>query len=105
MKQSKQVQLYNTNIQNRYTTIKTKQAKFSLEGIGINIVIFSRSGGTEVNFLLGRWTVISYNLFVFNLRLLALADWVMLLSSLGIGDEFVPWIIRYRCHRRILLGD
>jgi len=37
IKQSKQVQLHNTNIQNSDTTIKTKQAKFSAGYIGINI--------------------------------------------------------------------
>ena len=36
IKQSKQVQLHNTNIQNS-DTIKTKQAKFSAGYIGINI--------------------------------------------------------------------
>ena len=44
--------------------------------------IFSKSGGMEVSFLLGWWTIISYDLFGFNLRLLAQAHWVMLLSSL-----------------------
>jgi len=39
IKQSKQVQLHNTNIQNSDTTIKTKQAKFSPGDIGINIYI------------------------------------------------------------------
>ena len=37
IKQSKQVQLHNTNVQNSDTTIKTKQAKFNPGYIGINI--------------------------------------------------------------------
>ena len=37
IKQSKQVQLHDTNIQNSDTTMKTKQAKLSPEYIGINI--------------------------------------------------------------------
>ena len=39
IKQSKQVQLHSTNIQNSDTAIKTKQAKFSPGDIGINIYI------------------------------------------------------------------
>ena len=37
IKQNKQVQLHNTNIQNSDTAVKTKQAKFSPGDIGINI--------------------------------------------------------------------
>ena len=44
-------------------------------------------------FLLGWWIIISYDLFELSLTLLALAHWVMLLSSSGISDEFVAGIL------------